>query len=452
MARSDTILYGDEILKVEPYGIQAVPENERHGTPRGQFTLWLGSNLTIADFALGFFPISIGLSWQWTIIALVVGNLLGGVGLALSSAMGPALGLPQLMISRKIFGEKGGLVPALLNYLSTIGWFSVNNILGSFGLRILFPSLHFWQAAIILVFIQGCLAVFGHNLIHIYERVMSIILGVIFAIVTVLLLLRPRLYHYAPTVHHVPWVSLALVIAAALSYIGSWAPYASDYSRYLPSLTNRRRVARASFWGSFSGSLWLELVGCGVAVVTGQSAANPILALHHLSPIFGTLAVVAIILGGTAADALNLYSNALAAGALKIRLPRWLLALIASLLGLGLSLAGSGTFEGYYDNFLLLLGYWLTPWLGVMLVQFYLKDPGLTGTVRAGWRPIVSFFIGLGVSIPFMSSALFTGPVALALGGADLTFYVGFVVSALTFWLLTRRYSSRQTVHSQQSL
>lgn len=443
LASKLSLRYGDEALKIEPYGVEWVAPEERHGRTLGQFTLWLGSNLTIADFALGFFPISLGLSWKWTIAALVLGNILGALALSLCAGMGPTFGLPQMMISRRLFGSLGGRIPALLNYLSTIGWFSVNNILGSFGLRILFPGLAFWQAAVILVVIQGLLAVFGHNLIHVYERIMSIVLGVIFLVVSVLLVRNPLLFGYHPVMHAPPWAGFALVVAAALSYLGSWAPYASDYSRYLSPETKRGRVIRTSFWGGLIASLWLELVGAGVAAVSHNASGNPIAVLHQVSQGFGLVAVLAIILGGTAADALNLYSNALAAGALNIRWPRWSLAIVASLLGLGLSLWGSGSFAGYYNNFLLLLGYWITPWLGVMLADFYWVRRVLPeGTAPAwSWPQIGSFVIGLVVSVPFMSSTLYTGPIATRLGGADLTFYVGFVASILVYWLWVGRQS-----------
>ncbi len=439
MSESLEPIYGDRTLTVEPYGVEKVPDPERHGTAKSQFTLWLGSNLTIADFALGFFPISLGLSWGWTILALVVGNLLGAWALGAASAMGPEAGLPQLMISRLVFGSFGGRLPALLNYVSTIGWFSVNNILGSFGLQVLFPHLPFWLASGLLVIVQGCLAIFGHNLIHVYERLMSVVLGVLFLIVSIILLTEHRLGTYHSTIHGEPWAPFALVVAAALSYLGSWAPYAADYSRYLPSNTRPQSVRRWSFWGGFLASLWLELVGAGVAMVAGASA-NPIAALHQVSGAFGVLAVVAIILGGTAADALNLYSNALAAGALNIRWPRWTLAVIASLIGLALSWLGSGSFESYYDNFLLLLGYWLTPWLGVMVVAWYRRRQNpLTPRPGVVWPALVSFLIGFLISIPFMSSTLYTGPIAQSLHGADLTFYVGFLVALGVYGLWTAR-------------
>lgn len=432
------VQYGERVVKVEPYGVEAVPLAERHGRPIGQLTLWLGSNLTIADYALGFFPIQLGLPWTWTIAAILVGNLLGGLAMAVCAALGPEFGVPQLVISRVIFGRRGGYLPAALNYVSTIGWFSVNNILGAFGLRVIWPGIPFWQAALLLVFVQGVVAVLGYNFIHWYERAMSVVLGILFVIVTVIALGHSRrLFAYHPAVHD-PWVLFAIMVAAAFSYIGSWGPYAADYSRYLPPDSGRRAVGGWSFLGAFVASVWLELVGVLVAILAG-AAANPIAALGRVTGAIGDLAVIAIILGGTAADALNIYSNALSAGAMDVKLPRWALAVVASLIGLGLSIYGSGRFEAYYDNFLLLLGYWITPWLGVLVAELYLASRDRLRTVRVvRWRAFLAFVVGIAVSIPFMSSTLYEGPVARALNGADLTFYVGFLV-ALAVALATAR-------------
>lgn len=434
--------YGNHVWQVEPYGAEAVSRVERHGTPRSQFTLWLGCNLTIADFALGFLPISLGMSWGWAIFSVLVGNVLGAAVLAACSAMGPTYGSPQLIIGRITFGRVGGYLPALLNYVSTIGWFAVNNILGSFGLQVLFPKLAFWQGALILVVIQGLLAVYGHNLIHIYERVMSVILGVLFAVVSVIALTHHgKLAAYHPHTTS-PWVLFLVMVAAAFSYIGSWGPYASDYSRYLHANTSRARVWMFAFLGSFIASVWLELVGLAVGVLAVGQTGNPISQLHTVMGGFGAVAVVAIILGGTAADALNLYSNSLTAGALDIRLPRWVLAVVASAIGLVLSLVGSGQFESNYESFLLMLGYWMMPWVGVLFSDFYVlkahrhADHDARARQSVRWAGLVSFLVGFIVSVPFMSSSLFTGFLAKAMHGADLTFYVGFVVAALCYLVI----------------
>ncbi|MCL6594280.1 MAG: cytosine permease, partial [Alicyclobacillus sp.] len=242
ITESQQVRYGERVLAVEPYGVQRVAAAERHGSARSQFTLWLGCNLTIADYALGFLPVSLGLPWGWAIAAILVGNLLGALAVGLCAAMGPVYGQPQLMIGRVSFGRVGGYVPAVLNYVSTIGWYTVNNILGSFGLCTLFPHLPFWLAATLLAAVQSLLAIYGHNLIHLYERVMSVVLGVLFCMVSVIALRHTdALLAYHPAAAH-PWPAFWVMVAAAFSYIGSWGPYASDYSRYLPADVSRRRV------------------------------------------------------------------------------------------------------------------------------------------------------------------------------------------------------------------
>lgn len=446
-ARSEpgAVKYGDRVLAVEPFGVEPVADSERHGATWQQFTLWLGSNLTIADFALGFLPVSLGLPWTWGIVAILAGNAIGALALGLSAAMGPTYGIPQLIISRYTFGRIGGYLPAALNYISTIGWFTVNNILGTFGLRVLFPHLAFWQGAVLLVIVQGLLAIYGHNLIHMYERIVSVVLGALFIVATVISLRHPSAlaaYHPHGTAL---WPMFAIMVAAAFSYIGSWSSYASDYSRYLRADVSRARVVRNAFFGSFIASVWLELVGLMVAVIAGSRASDPIAALHFVMGGFGTVAVIAIILGGTAADALNLYSNALSAGAFDIRVPRWVLAVAASAIGLTLSLLGSGHFETNYDNFLLLLGYWITPWLGVLFADYYFLRRHRAAAVDTRktqpvvWPGLISFLVGIAASVPFMNAPYYVGPVAKALGGTDLTFYVGFIVAAAVYMAVTAR-------------
>lgn len=440
--------YGKKLLQVEPYGIDVVLNAERHGSPRSQFTLWLGSNLSIGSFALGALPIALGLPWSYTLIAIIVGNLLGGLLVGACAAMGPTYGLPQLMIGRYSFGRVGGYLPALLNYISTIGWFTVNNILGAFGLRILFPELSYLQAALLLVIVQGLLAIYGHNLIHLYERIMAIVLATVFLIGSIVALTHfPTLTTYHPHTESL-WSMFAIMLASAFSYVGSWGPYASDYSRYLAQGTSRKSIMTNAFWGSFIASAWLELVGVAVSILAGSGSPNIIVSLHSVMGGFGVIAVIAVVLGGTAADALNVYSNALSAGALGIRLPRFVLTVLASIIGLILSLIGSGQFESNYENFLLVLGYWLTPWVAVLLVDFYVLKRYNTAEVDARnkhavyWPGVISFVVGFVVSIPFMSAQIYTGPVAQWLHGADLTFYVGFLVAGVLYYVLSKRNSA----------
>src|SRR5437588_1492235 len=275
--------YGDRVAIPEPYSIEHIPYAERHGHGGQLLWLWLAANLTIADYAIGFLPVRIlGLSLWPTIIALALGNVLGGLVLAWSAAMGPAAGYPQMFIGRRSFGRVGGYIPAALNWLSTAGWFTVNTILGAFAIQLLLPGLPFWVAASILVVVQTLLVIYGHNVIQEFERYMVLILGVLFAIATVIALTHgSTIANWHPKPAGGTLALFAIVLAISFSYIMSWSPYASDYSRYLPEITSRSYIAIYVFIGAVLASFLTDLVGLLVAIVA-PAGATPIAALKSV--------------------------------------------------------------------------------------------------------------------------------------------------------------------------
>ena len=56
----------------------------------------------------------------------------------------------------------------------------------------------------------------------------------------------------------------------------------------------------------------------------------------------------------------------------------------------------------------------------------------------SGRNALVALVVGFVVSIPFFNQTLYVGPAANALGGADVTYVVGFVVAGAIYWLLER--------------
>ena len=433
---------------MEKIGIEHVPLKARHGKTSQLFTLWLASNLTIADYALGFLPVSLGVPLPLMIVGLLVGNILGSLFLALAVAMGPKMGLPQMFISRWSFGRKGNYLFAALNWISTVGWFTVNVILGTFALQTLFPSMPLIVGAALTVVVEVLLAIFGYDIIHGFEKVMAILLGGLFTFASLVIVVQ----HYAAISSYSPksvggssLAMLAITLAAAFSYVMSWSPYGSDYSRYLPEKTPYRTSILNSFLGAFIGSFWLELLGAFVAIIA-PSASNSISALPAAFGILGLPIVVAIMLGGVAANVLNIYTNALSALVLDIKTKRWIVVVIGGCLGLILAVYGAADFGGFYEQFLLLLDYWITPWLGIIAIDFFvLRRTSFASMSRIpgfSWRAIVSYLFGVLVSIAFIPSIGylgFTGPIAPLVGGADFSYFVSFLVSATLYYLISRK-------------
>jgi NCS1 family nucleobase:cation symporter-1 len=435
--------YGDRIAIPEPYSIEHIPFADRHGHSRQLLWLWLAANLTIADYAIGFLPVRIlGLALWPTIIALALGNILGGLVLAWSAAMGPAAGYPQMFIGRRAFGRVGGYIPAALNWLSTAGWFTVNTILGSFGIQLLVPGIPFPVAAAILVVVQTLLVIYGHNLIQAFERYMALILGVLFAIATVIALTQgSAIAAWHPKPIGSTLALFAIVLAVSFSYIMSWSPYASDYSRYLPEITSRSYIAIYVFIGAVAASFLTEVVGVLVAILA-PAASTPIEALKTAMGGFGAFAVVAVILGATTANVLNLYSNTISAKVLDIRLPRWQLAVLGGALAFVVALIGYQNFTQNYQHFLIVLDYWIMPWLAIVLIDFYVfkhREPmGFSSAPDWNRAGLIAFVAGLLVSLLFISETFAKGPFASLFGGADFGYFIGFIVAGVLYVVVNR--------------
>jgi nucleobase:cation symporter-1, NCS1 family len=108
---------------------------------------------------------------------------------------------------------------------------------------------------------------------------------------------------------------------------------------------------------------------------------------------------------------------------------------------------GAHGLSSKYENFLLLVSYWIGPWLGIVLMDFFLhrregSARSLPGRAMC-WPGIVAFLVGLVASIPFMNSALYTGPLARRLAGADIAYYIGLAIAAVVYVALTWPAGSR---------
>jgi len=430
---------------LEKIGIEHVEDEKRHGRPFSAFTLWFGANLTIADFALGSLFLLFGLPFSSILIAIAVGNILGGLLVGLMASMGPTFGYPQMMISRAVMGRSGNVPFAAANWVSTVGWFTVNIILGGFALRLAF-GLPFYAAAGVIVIVDVALAIYGHDIIHAFEKVMSVVLGVMFGAIAVLAYFQMGTnfssYEAATSFNAYFW---ALIVAVIFSYLMSWSPYASDYSRYLPRTTSRLKLVAFTTAGGAIASAWAELAGVFVVVGANDPHLTAISALAKVSGGYSVFTLVAIVLGAVAADALNLYTNSLSALVLYKKAGRVQTVFLAGIVGFVLALAGSSNFEGFYENFLLTLDYWITPWIGVMLAAFFVKKvySGVESAPPFLRTGLGAYVLGMLVSVPFMNLSSYglsyVGPVANLIGGADVSYFVGALAAFLGYALIARR-------------
>jgi nucleobase:cation symporter-1, NCS1 family len=447
----------DNALAVERRSVDPVPDSERHGSVRSLFTVWFAANMQVTTVVTGALGVIVGLPLPWAILALAIGNLIGAVFMALHSAQGPKLGIPQMIQSRAQFGFYGAILPLILVVLMYVGFFATSAVLGGSALASWW-GIGTTPATIIVAAVCTVLAVYGYRLIHQYERWISLISALGFIYLTYRLLSQ---HHVSAVWHsgHVGAGTFLLVVAIAATWQITYAPYVADYSRYLP----RETTVRSAFWwtyaGSVIGTIWMMAFG-SIAVAVAASAFNGgSTAFVTGLGTSGTAWVfsIVIVLGIIAVNVLNLYGMFMVATTTVTALrqvqvrqsTRLIFVLGSAVVGTVVAIAGSANFLNNFENFILFLAYFLIPWTAINLVDFYLVrkeqydidaifDPaGVYG--KFNWRAIGSYLIGIAVEIPFMSTTFYTGPMVAHLGGADISWIIGLIVASGLYYLTMRQ-------------
>jgi len=447
-----TPVYRDEVVRIEPKGIEHVIAQERHGKVSSVFTLWFGANVELATLTTGTAAVTLfGLSFWQAALGLVIGNILGVILLGLLSTYGPKLGVPQMVQSRSAFGFFGNFAPGTLTALAGVMWFAVNTVLGAFAFEELFHT-EFFLALLVMVVIQVVVAVYGYNMIHLVERWLAVVLTLVFIGVSLFAFTHVP-YHigYNPKAPVAIGIGGGVVeaVGLAFSYLMGWTVYASDYTRYLPEKTSAGSVFWNASLSNFIACVWLELLGVGLALVLPVYAqnSNPTLMLDHIHPGWlGPVALIAVVLGTLTANVLNIYSGSLSSLVINIPLKRWMAAVMVGVLGGILAYIGHNSYYVGFQNFLFLLGYWLAPWAAVVLVDYFFIFRGSyqTDTFYDPRRVLQPGFwawvLAIIASVPFFNQTLYVGPFAEHFPQfGDLSYYVGFLVAGVLYWVLARR-------------
>ncbi|MGV9803588.1 purine-cytosine permease family protein [Mycobacterium sp. NPDC003449] len=443
--------YRDRIAAVEPGGNEFIAEADRHGRPSQLFWTWTSPNLEFATIFVGVLAVSYyGMTFWQAVAGLALGAGLGAIAHFVLSARGPLHGVPQMVLGRLPFGFTGNAVPAvLMSVTAGVGWFATNSVSGAFALSTLFGIAPLLALAII-VLVQTALAFFGHNLVQAFERWAFPVLAVIFVVAAVAILTKADVG--APAVEGgVGGVGgFLLTVGTMFGYAAGWTPYAADYARYLPTSAAGPRTGLFAAAGLFVSCVTLSAVGAASVTIGPAVSENPTEAFtSELSSWLASLTLLAIAIGAVAANAINVYSGAMAFVTIGIKLPPHIArALVTVFFGVdGFLIAWWALADAAesYEAFLLIIAYWIGPWLGVVFADQYLRrGQPIAGLLYdrsyTNWPGLLSFAVGLLVSVLlFGNQARFVGYVARAVPQlGDITFFVGFLIAGAAYLLLCR--------------
>jgi NCS1 family nucleobase:cation symporter-1 len=465
---TETAVQNEQLRRyVETHHIDMIPAGARHGKPWQQAAFWAGANVNVFNVFLGGVVVSFGLTFWWAVIAIVAGTLAGALFIALHATQGPRLGVPQTIQSRGQFGFYGSafLFPCVL--LLNVGFIAAQLVIQAQSAQGIGGSLTIPEWVVILAVPATVIGIFGYRWIH---RVMQVTI-VITALSVIVMFIQALRFGSLPakeTSMHAPTLGL-FIAGAALLVIDmlSWAPFVSDYTRYLPVDTNGKRL----FWAIYSGNVIATILACSVgaylaALLPALTAEGPIPAIAKIS---GKWALVVMVLSLINSDTLNGYTGAfqvLALGNMWRRFKSVSVMLrvvpFVAIMAVGAAIAciGYNNFVNNLSNFLQVLLAVFIPWSAVNLADYFLVRRGNYDVTaffipdgiygRVAWRGLLAYAVGLAAEWPFISQVDYTGPLVQYLDGADISWIVGFFVSAIVFLVLVMTGRSETGRHDRQ--
>src|SRR5262249_13031686 len=199
--------------------------------PARLFTVWFAPQVNMTGVFTGTLAIVLGLGFWLGLLAMVIGTVLGSLVVGCLSTWGPRTGTGQLPGSRMAFG--GGVVlPAALQWLSSIAWDALVGLFGGEALAVLL-GVPFWMAVLIVLAVQGAVGFFGYELIHRLQAVLTVVLFTTFVVFAVKLVGGKEIVA-APTASRADLAGgFVLEGTIAFSLAGWWGGYAAGFSPHL---------------------------------------------------------------------------------------------------------------------------------------------------------------------------------------------------------------------------
>jgi nucleobase:cation symporter-1, NCS1 family len=423
-------------MSVETHGIAPIPEDQRYGTPRRLFSVWFAPQVNMTVAFTGSVAIVLGLGFWLGMLSMVIGTVLGSLAVGYLSTWGPHTGTGQLPNSRMAFG--GGVVlPAALQWLSSIGWDALVGLFGGEALAVLL-GVPFWVAVLIVLGVQGAVGFVGYELIHRLQAVLTVVLFATFVLFAVKLVgghevIRPVIVHGADLAG-----AFVLEVTIAFSLAVSWASYAADFSRYLPADSSKAGVFGYTFAGLVLSYIFVQGIGIAAGDLLSEQTAEGVRSVMG-GGLLGGLALIVIAVASIGSGVMNDYGGSLALQTIGVRVRRPVSSVMVTVLAFALILwlhaADTAT---RFTDVLLLVSYWIPAFVAVVAIDWLLRirgrpsiNPAAEHTDRRdAAAALIVFVVAYAAAIPFMNTSLIHGPIAAAWHGADVAYFVNLLVAA----------------------
>jgi nucleobase:cation symporter-1, NCS1 family len=450
----------EEAVQLDAHGIEPIQPADRTSTPWRQFWIWAGANLAPINWVLGALGPILGLSLVETMCVVIVGNVIGCALFGLFCLMGHRTGVNQMVLSRAAFGRRGAYLPATAQMLMTMGWLGVNTWVVLDLCLGVFKELGYdnpgttakYVTGISIMAVQVVIAIFGFYLIQAFEKYTVPVAIAVMAVMSVLAWNKADIAWTTSTAHGGDkWTAITqLMTAIGVGWGITWLTWSSDYTRFIRPGTPERKVFWSTSLGIFIPTVWLAFVGASVASVAHDAEPATL-----VTAAFGAASLPVLFLimhGPVATNILNLYSASLAALSLDIKVKRWVVSIVASVVGTVLLIVfiERDNFAHDFDNWLVSVVVWIAAWAGVMLVDYLILRrskidvPALYADAKTSiygdvnWAAVTAAVVGLiaGWSWEYGLVDFMQGPIAKATNNTDLSWLTAMLVSGVLYYVL----------------
>lgn len=451
---------------VETLGVDTIPENQRTATPASIIPIFLGSNMALSVMVFGWLAVLYGLSWWQSVSAILVGTVVAALFVSSSALLGWTGATNNSVASGAIFGVRGRLVASFVGLLLCIQYVALTvwtggEIISSGWARLTTSKVT--DGLVSIGYIVIALAIVAFALLG-YKYLVKLNNAIVYAMYALALLTIIALsgsfdFSYAgdPSVYALgsfwPTWFLAVLTCGAAGPI-SLVTQTGDWTRYVSGGAKKSEIIQSSFWAMSLGLAVPTLFGAFIAVaafdensfVAGYVAGSP-------SWLLIPLLLVGFV-GSLGQGSVNLYSMGLDMDAILPRLTRLQSTLLVSGVATGLVFIGKFIYdaEAAVTNACLFLTALGTAWIAIALFGFYRmggtlhkedlqvfnkRQQGGRYWYQAGWslKATVSWVVASICGILGISSVDYTGPIANALGGVDVSVVAPAIVGIAIYWI-----------------
>jgi nucleobase:cation symporter-1, NCS1 family len=354
--------------------------------------LWgnLGISLLL-PVAAGFVVLPGRPLWE-SLLAVLVGAVIGSVLLGLGAAAGAREGVPAMVTLRGLFGMRLSVAPTALNVLQCFGWATLEIIIIAEAAARVWHTPR-WPFVLGAGVLATLMAVRPLGAVKFLARY-----AVWAAVAATIYLLVRTLSHPLPPVRSGGAPSFFAAVDIVIAMPVSWFPLAADYTRHA-------RSPRAAFVGTTVGygAATIAFFTLGVLALSAYGKAGLDVIGALLAVPLGLVAVLVLVVVELDEVFANIYSTAMSTQNVAGRLDRQVLAVV---IGAGATALALATDLTAYEAFLYLIGAVFVPLVAVFVVAYFLLPTRAWDTsTSAPARPVlllpwVAGFVAYQLTLP----------------------------------------------------